>query len=321
MTAILKFEESVASIQRKLDRIRESPDPARLPLLEALERELASRLGPIYRALSPMQCAMVARHPARPDTKDYLKRIFDEFVEFHGDRRGGDDAALVGGVGRFNGEPCVVVGHQKGADTKQKLMCNFGMARPAGYRKAARLYELAGEQNLPIVTFVDTPGAFPGVDAEEQGQSEALATCIRRLVTSPVPVIAVVTGEGGSGGALALSVADRVGMLSYSVYSVISPEGCAAILWKSAERVASAASVLGIDAKSVLKVGLVDEVIAEPVGGAHRFPSEAANAVKQFIDASLKQLQPLSAAALRNLRQTRLFSHDRNLAPQLAGAD
>jgi len=254
---------------------------------------------------------LVARHPQRPYTLDYLDLVFTDFEELHGDRNYADDHAIVGGLARFNGQSCMVIGHQKGRDTKEKIHRNFGMPRPEGYRKALRLMRLAEKFGLPVFTFVDTPGAYPGIDAEERGQSEAIGRNLAVMTELKVPLIATIIGEGGSGGALAIAVADVVAMLQYSTYSVISPEGCASILWKSAERAGDAAETMGITAPRLKSLGLIDRIINEPVGGAHRDHRAMAQSVKKALQEALKQLAGLSTGELIERRFERLMSYGR----------
>jgi len=251
----------------------------------------------------------VARHPQRPYTLDYIESIFTDFVELHGDRAFADDHAMVGGMARFNGQSCVVIGHQKGRDTKEKIQRNFGMPRPEGYRKALRLMRLAEKFGMPVFTFIDTPGAYPGIGAEERGQSEAIGRNLYEMAQLRVPLIATIIGEGGSGGALAIAAGDAVIMLQYATYSVISPEGCASILWKSAERAADAAETLGITANRLKTLGLVDRVVTEPPGGAHRDPKAAAASLRKALQDSLRTLQGLSADELVERRYERLMSY------------
>ncbi|NCZ59817.1 MAG: acetyl-CoA carboxylase carboxyltransferase subunit alpha, partial [Betaproteobacteria bacterium] len=261
-----------------------------------------------YAKLSPWQVAMVARHPQRPYTLDYLREIFTDFHEMHGDRSFADDPAIVGGLARFNGQPVMVIGHQKGRDTRERGYRNFGMPRPEGYRKALRLMRTAEKFGLPVLTFVDTPGAFPGIDAEERGQSEAIGRNLFAMAELKVPIVTTVIGEGGSGGALAIAVADTVMMLQYAVYSVISPEGCAAILWKTAERAADAAEALGITAHRLKALGLVDKVINEPLGGAHRDPVAMGQLLKRALAEALRQHGLISTEALLKQRHSRIMA-------------
>ena len=287
---VLEFEQPIAELQAKIDELSSVSQQSDLNLndevanLEAKRNALIER---IFADLSPWQTAQMARHPQRPYALDYIHGILDEFDELHGDRAFADDAALVGGIGRLDGQPVMVVGHQKGRDVKEKVRRNFGMPRPEGYRKAQRLMQMAERFKMPVLTFIDTPGAYPGIDAEERGQSEAIAASIAMMSRLKVPVISTVTGEGGSGGALAIGVCDYLYMLQYSTYSVISPEGCASILWKTADRASDAAEAMGITAQRLKQLGLVDEILAEPLGGAHRDPSAMFNSVKMAIQGQL----------------------------------
>ena len=265
----------------------------------------------IYAKLTPWQISQVARHPQRPYTLDYLQHIFTDFEELHGDRAFADDHAIVGGLARFNGQSVVVIGHQKGRDTKEKIHRNFGMPRPEGYRKALRLMKLAEKFGLPVMTFVDTPGAYPGIGAEERGQSEAIGRNLYVMAELKVPIIVTIIGEGGSGGALAIAVGDTLQMLQYSTYSVISPEGCASILWKSADKAPEAAETMGITAQRLKTLGLIDRIINEPAGGAHRDHVAMAANLKKALQESLKQLSALPVDALLAQRYERLMSYGR----------
>jgi acetyl-CoA carboxylase carboxyl transferase subunit alpha len=296
----LEFEKPLVELDKQIDELKRVGDERGIDVqseLSALQAKLEAKRAEIYAGLEPMQRVMVARHPRRPYTLDYLSTIFTDFIELHGDRLFRDDPAIVGGWARLGGTSVMVIGHQKGRDTKDNLKRNFGMPHPEGYRKALRLMQMAARFGAPIITLIDTPGAFPGLGAEERGQSEALARNILEMSVLPVPIIAVVIGEGGSGGALALGVADRILMFENSVYSVISPEGCAAILWKDASQRARAAEALKLTATDLVKLGLVDEVLTEPVGGAH-FDPEAAG-------------ETLRAALLRQLAELRKLKGDR----------
>jgi len=263
----------------------------------------------IYSKLTPWQVSQIARHPQRPYMLDYLAEIFTDFHELHGDRSYADDLSIVGGLARFNGQSCMVIGHQKGRDTKERAMRNFGMCKPEGYRKALRLMKLAEKFNLPVFTFVDTPGAFPGIDAEERGQSEAIGHNLYAMAELKVPIIATIIGEGGSGGALAIAVADSVLMLQYSTYSVISPEGCASILWKTAERASDAAEALGLTAHRLKALNLVDKIVNEPLGGAHRDPKQMALLLKRALADSLRQFQGMKTKELLAMRHEKLMSY------------
>jgi len=270
--------------------------------LVSARRELEATIKRVFSSLTPWQQCQVARHPERPYTMAYIHSIFTDFTELHGDRRFADDPALVGGLARFDGDPVVVVGHQKGRDTAEKLRRNFGMPRPEGYRKAIRIMELAARFRRPIISFIDTPGAYPGIDAEQRGQAEAIANNLIEMAGFPVPIIVVVTGEGGSGGALALGVGDRVLMLEHAIYSVISPEGCAAILWKDQARAEEAARALRITASDLKRLGIIDEILPEPAGGAHMNPGEMADTIAAAIRHNLKPLRKAKPDALVNRR-------------------
>jgi len=261
--------------------------------------------------LTPWQVTQIARHPQRPYTLDYVTEVFTDFQELHGDRAFADDQSIIGGLARFNGQPCMVLGHQKGRDTKERGLRNFGMSRPEGYRKALRLMKVAEKFGLPVFTFVDTPGAYPGIGAEERGQSEAIGRNIFEMAQLEVPIIVTIIGEGGSGGALAISVGDQLLMLQYSIYSVISPEGCASILWKTAERASDAADALGITAHRLKALGLVDKIVNEPVGGAHRDPKQMAAFLKRALSDALRQVSDLPVRELLDRRYDRLQSYGR----------
>lgn len=311
-TTFLDFEQSIAELEGKIEQLRYAQDDSAVDISDEigrLEAKSQALTKDIYAKLTPWQSALVSRHPQRPYTLDYIEHVFSNFEELHGDRTFADDHAIIGGLARFNDQPCMVIGHQKGRDTKEKILRNFGMPRPEGYRKALRLMKLAEKFNLPIFTFVDTPGAYPGIDAEERGQSEAIGRNLFEMAQIKVPLITTVIGEGGSGGALAIAVGDAVLMLQYSVYSVISPEGCASILWKSAERASDAAETMGITAARLKSLGLIDKVINEPVGGAHRDHKAMAAAVKKALQESLKQVAGLSSEELIERRFERLMSY------------
>jgi len=313
-TSFLEFEQPIAELEGKIEQLRFVQDDSAVDISEEISRldaKSQSLTKEIYAKLTPWQCALVARHPQRPYTLDYLGSVFTDFEELHGDRSYADDHAIVGGLARFNGQSCMVIGHQKGRDTKEKIHRNFGMPRPEGYRKALRLMRLAEKFGLPVFTFVDTPGAYPGIDAEERGQSEAIGRNLAVMTELKVPLIATVIGEGGSGGALAIAVADVVAMLQYSTYSVISPEGCASILWKSAERAGDAAETMGITAPRLKSLGLIDRIINEPVGGAHRDHRATAQSVKKSLQEALKQLAGMSSSELIERRFERLMSYGR----------
>lgn len=313
-TSFLDFEQPIAELEGKIEQLRFVQDDSAVDISEEISRldaKSQSLTREIYAKLTPWQCAQVARHPQRPYTLDYIELIFTEFEELHGDRSYADDHAIVGGLARFNGQSCMVIGHQKGRDTKEKIHRNFGMPRPEGYRKALRLMKLAEKFQIPVLTFIDTPGAYPGIDAEERGQSEAIGRNLAVLAELKVPIISTIIGEGGSGGALAIAVADVTAMLQYATYSVISPEGCASILWKSAERAGDAAETMGITASRLKSLGLVDRIVNEPVGGAHRDHRGMAQNVRKAIQDALRQVAGLSAGELIERRFERLMSYGR----------
>ena len=310
----LDFERPIAELEAKIDELRFVGDDSVVNLSEEITRlkaKSASLTRNIFSNLTAWQVAQMARHPQRPYMNDYVDKIFTEFYELHGDRAFKDDAAVVGGIARLEGQPVMLIGQQKGRDTKSKILRNFGMARPEGYRKAMRLMKLAERFSLPIITFIDTPGAYPGVGAEERGQSEAIARSLFQMSQLSTPIVAVVIGEGGSGGALAIGVADRVMMLQYSIYSVISPEGCASILWKSADKAQDAAEAMGITAERLYSLKLVDEVLPEPLGGAHRDSDAMAQTLKNSLINHLDALDRLSAEALVEARYQRLMAFGR----------
>jgi acetyl-CoA carboxylase carboxyl transferase subunit alpha len=307
----LDFEQPIAELEAKIEELRYVGDDSEININEEVARLKAkskSLTKSIFSKLTPWQIARVARHESRPYTLDYLSVIVPDFQELHGDRMYADDPAVVGGVGRIDGRACMFIGHQKGRDTKERVRRNYGMPKPEGYRKAQRLMRLAEKFNMPVVTFIDTPGAYPGVGAEERGQSEAIAYSLYLMAGLKTPIISVVIGEGGSGGALAIGVADRLLMLQYSIYSVISPEGCASILWKSAEKAEDAAEAMRITASSLSEFKLVDEVLEEPLGGAHRNPAEAAEVIRNGILKSIDELDKLTIEQLLEQRQRRLAS-------------
>jgi len=308
----LDFEQPVAELEAKIDELKFVGDDSELNIseeIERLRRKSDTLTKSIFSGLSAWQVTQLARHPLRPYTLDYVTSCFSEFQELHGDRMYADDKALIGGLARLEGQPVVVIGHQKGRDTKERVQRNYGMARPEGYRKALRLMRLAEKFKLPVVTLIDTPGAYPGVGAEERGQSEAIARNLLVMASLRTPIVSIVIGEGGSGGALAIGVADRVMMLQYSIYSVISPEGCASILWKSAEKAETAAEALGVTSDRLSKLGLIDEVLQEPLGGAHRNPDAMAETIKNALLQALTELQSLPLEALMEQRQRRLLAY------------
>ncbi len=298
------FLEPIEEIRSRINEIESAgtSGAATEEDLASARRELDATIKRVFSSLTPWQQCQVARHPERPYTMAYIHSIFTDFTELHGDRRFADDHALVGGLARFDGDPVVVVGHQKGRDTAEKLRRNFGMPRPEGYRKAIRIMELAARFRRPIISFIDTPGAYPGIDAEQRGQAEAIANNLIEMAGFPVPIIVIVTGEGGSGGALALGIGDRVLMLEHSIYSVISPEGCAAILWKDQARAEDAAQALRITATDLKKLGIIDEILPEPAGGAHMNPGEMADTIAAAIRHNLKPLRKAKPDALVNRR-------------------
>ena len=305
----LDFEQPIAELEAKISELRHASHGSAFNIDEEiakLQDKLKARTAEIFKSLTPWQVSQVARHPQRPYTNDYIKLICGEFEELAGDRAYADDAAIVGGIGRIDGKPVMIIGHQKGRDTKAKIRRNFGMPRPGGYRKALRLMKLAERFKLPLFTFIDTPGAYPGVGAEERGQSEAIARNLLEMAELRIPIICTVIGEGGSGGALAIGVGDRTLMLEYGTYSVISPEGCASILWKSAEKARDAAEALGLTAPRLLEHGLVDQVVKEPLGGAHRNPEEMAGRLKDILLSHLDKLQQLDAHTLLQQRYERM---------------
>ena len=314
-TSFLDFEQPIADLEGKIENLRFEQDDSVVDISEEiarLEQKGQTLTKEIYAKLTPWQIAQVARHPQRPFTLDYLRLIFTDFEELHGDRAFADDHAIVGGLARFNGQPVMVIGHQKGADTKEKLYRNFGMPRPEGYRKALRLMRLAEKFGVPVLTFIDTPGAYPGIDAEERSQSEAIGRNLYVMAELKVPIIVTIIGEGGSGGALAIGVGDVVMMLQYSTYAVISPEGCASILWKSAEKASEAAEIMGITAVRLKTLGLIDKIVNEPLGGAHRDPAVTGQNLKKALHDALKQVGALSTAELLEARFKRLMAYGRS---------
>src|SRR5512142_1920217 len=305
----LDFEQSVSELENKIEQLRYVQDDSALDISDEigrLQKKSQSLTKDIYAKLTPWQISQVSRHPQRPYSLDYIQSLFTDFEELHGDRAYADDPAIVGGLARFNGQTVMVIGHQKGRDTKQKIYRNFGMPRPEGYRKALRLMQMAERFRLPILTFIDTPGAYPGVGAEERGQSEAIARNLLVMSRLKTPIICTVIGEGGSGGALAIGVGDRTVMLQYSTYSVISPEGCASILWKSTEKAKDAAEALAITAPRLLELGLIDKIVREPLGGAHRDPHAMAIRLKAVLLNQLDALERSDVAHLLEQRYKRL---------------
>ncbi len=315
------FEQPIAELDAKIEELRFVQDDSAVDISEEISRLMKKSqqlTREIYSRLTPWQVSQIARHPNRPYTLDYINEIFTDFHELHGDRAFADDPAIVGGLARFNGIPCVVMGHQKGRDVKERSFRNFGMPRPEGYRKALRLMKMAEKFKLPIFTFVDTPGAFPGIDAEERGQSEAIGKNLFVMAELEVPIIATIIGEGGSGGALAIAVADTVQMLQYSVYSVISPEGCASILWKTAERANEAAEALGLTAQRLKSIGLIDKIIDEPLGGAHRDMKAIAATLKRELAESYRQIQDIPIDELIAARQEKWLGYGQFKEGELA---
>jgi acetyl-CoA carboxylase carboxyl transferase subunit alpha len=311
-TSYLDFELPIAELEEKIEELRYVGNDQEININEEitrLEAKARSLTESIFSSLTAWQIAQIARHPQRPYTLDYVERIITDFEELHGDRRYSDDAAIVGGIGRLDGRPVIIIGHQKGRDVNEKVRRNFGMPRPEGYRKALRLMGLAERFRMPVVTFIDTPGAYPGVGAEERGQSEAIARNLRVLSGLKTPVVCMVIGEGGSGGALAIGVGDRVMMLQYSTYSVISPEGCASILWKSAAKASDAAEAMGITSKRLRELNLIDEVIDEPLGGAHRNVDATADAIRKALVGALDGLVDTPPDELVEARYRRLMSY------------
>ncbi|MEM7432393.1 MAG: acetyl-CoA carboxylase carboxyltransferase subunit alpha [Pseudomonadota bacterium] len=305
----LEFEQPIAELEAKIEELRFVGDDSEININEEVARlrdKSESLTKSIFSKLSAWQIAQVARHPMRPYTQDYIDMIVPDFQELHGDRMYADDPAIIGGIGRVDGRPVMIIGHQKGRDTKERVRRNYGMPKPEGYRKAQRLMRMAEKFSMPVLTFIDTPGAYPGVGAEERGQSEAIAYSLYLMAGLKTPILSIVIGEGGSGGALAIGVSDRLLMLQYGIYSVISPEGCASILWKSAEKAQDAAEAMRITANSLSDFGLVDEVLAEPLGGAHRNPQEMAEVIQNAVVKNLDELSRLSTDELLDNRQQRL---------------
>jgi acetyl-CoA carboxylase carboxyl transferase subunit alpha len=305
----LDFEQPIAELEAKIEELRYVGNDKEINVNEEisrLEKRSSELTESIFSSLSSWQVSQVARHPQRPYTQDYIDRVFTDFEELHGERYFADDSAIITGIARLDEMPVVVIGHQKGRDTKDRIIRNYGMPKPEGYRKALRIMQLAERFNMPVLTFIDTPGAYPGIDAEERGQSEAIARNLLVMSELKTPIIATVIGEGGSGGALAIGVADRLLMLQYSTYSVISPEGCASILWKSADKAKEAAEIMGITATRLNELGLIDRIVDEPLGGAHRNFDEVAKQIKQVLIEELKQLKQFSISEVVTQRQEKL---------------
>ena len=310
----LEFEQPIAELESKIEELRYVQSESAVDISEEIDRLSKKSLQltkDIYSTLSPWQVTQISRHPQRPYTMDYVNELFTDFQEMHGDRHYADDLSIVGGLARFNGQPCMVLGHQKGRDTKERTMRNFGMSRPEGYRKALRLMQTAEKFGLPVFTFVDTPGAYPGIGAEERNQSEAIGRNIFEMARLEVPIITTIIGEGGSGGALAISVADQVLMMQYSVYSVISPEGCASILWKTSDKASDAAEALGITAHRLKALGLIDKIVSEPVGGAHRDYKQACANLKRALNDAMRHVADVKVKDLLQTRYERLQSYGR----------
>ncbi len=311
-TIFLDFEKGIEEFEEKIEQLRFAQDNSALDIsaeITKLQAKSQALTKNVYAKLTPWQISQVARHPQRPYTLDYIQHLFTDFEELHGDRHFADDHAVVGGLAHFNQQAVMVIGHQKGRDTKEKIYRNFGMPKPEGYRKALRLMRLAEKFSLPLITFIDTPGAYPGIDAEERGQSEAIGKNLYVMAELKVPIICIVIGEGGSGGALAVAVGDAVMMLQYATYSVISPEGCASILWKSADKASEAAEIMGITADRLKEMDLIDTVISEPIGGAHRDYAAIMHSVKSALQDALRKLQVLPYEALLQKRFNRLMGY------------
>ena len=310
----LDFENPIAELENKIEELRYVQTESAVDIsaeITQLAKKSQQLTKDIYSDLTPWQITKIARHAERPYTMDYVNELFTHFVELHGDRHFADDLSIVGGLARFNGTPCMVIGQQKGRDTRERASRNFGMCKPEGYRKALRLMKTAEKFKLPVFTFVDTPGAYPGIDAEERGQSEAIGRNIFEMAQLEVPIITTIIGEGGSGGALAISIGDQVLMLQYSVYSVISPEGCASILWKTSEKAQEAADALGITAHRLKALGVIDKIVNEPVGGAHRDPKQMAAFLKRALTDAFRQVSDLKVKDLLDRRYERLQSYGR----------
>ena len=310
----LDFEQPIAELETKIDELRYVQSESAVDIsdeIDQLSKKSNQLTKDIYSNMTPWQITKIVRHADRPYTLDYVREIFTDFVEMHGDRHFADDKSIIGGLARFNGQACMVIGHQKGRDTKERTLRNFGMTRPEGYRKALRLMKTAEKFGLSLFTFIDTPGAYPGIGAEERGQSEAIGRNLYEMARLRVPIVCTVIGEGGSGGALAIAIGDQINMLQYSIYSVISPEGCASILWKSADKASEAAETLGITAPRLKTLGLIDKVINEPLGGAHRDPAAMMQTLKRALADALRQLQAQPLDDLLKTRFDRLMSYGR----------
>lgn len=311
MISYLEFEKPVAALEAQIADLRAASEGDNVDIsaeLQRLEAKSADLLASTYKSLTPWQKTQVARHPARPHFTDYVEMLFDDFVPLGGDRLYGEDQAILGGFATLRGRKVMLIGHEKGRDTQSRIRHNFGMGKPEGYRKAIRLMELAGRFGLPVVTLVDTSGAFPGIEAEERGQAEAIARSTEACLALPTPMVATIVGEGGSGGAVALASAERVLMLEHAVYSVISPEGCASILWRTAEKAPQAAEAMKVTAQDLAELGVIDRIIEEPVGGAHRDPATTARALGDALDEELAALSGKSAKQLRRMREDRFLN-------------
>ena len=314
MAIVLDFEKPIIDIQKKIDELKKMSEASGMDLqtqIQTFERQAEDYKKELYSKLKPSQKLQIARHPERPKFLDYVELLCEDFIELHGDREGMDDRAIIGGLGKIDGKPVMIIGIQKGRNTKENLEYNFGMPQPQGYRKALRLFHHANKFNIPIVTLIDTPGAYPGIKAEETGQGAAIAVNLREMYKLSVPIVAIITGEGCSGGALGLAVADRVMMLEHAYYTVISPEGCASILWRDAAKFADAAEALKITSKDLLKLGIIDEEIAEPIGGAHTDYTTTANNMKNSILRAISELSKLSVDKLREERYAKFRSMGR----------
>ena len=307
----LEFEKPISDLENKIESLRENKtnEESVHDEISSLSVKIENLTKEIYQGLSIWQKVQVARHPHRPHFSDYIENIFTDFDELHGDRLFGDDQAIIGGLAKFKGNPVVIIGHEKGKSTEDKISRNFGMSQPEGYRKAARLMKLAEDFSLPIITFIDTPGAYPGIESEERGMSEAIAKNLSIMSGLKVPIIVIITGEGGSGGALAIGVGDHISMLEYSIYSVASPEACASIVWRDNSKAQEAAEAMKLDAKNLLDFGLVDNIIDEPLGGAHRDTKKASSLIAQEIDISLKRLSEIGIDELIEKRYQKIMSY------------
>tara|TARA_B100001121_G_scaffold31203_3_gene25691 strand:+ start:784 stop:1737 length:954 start_codon:yes stop_codon:yes gene_type:complete len=307
----LEFEKPISDLENKIETLRENKNNEESvhDEISSLSLKIENLTKEIYQGLSIWQKVQVARHPHRPHFSDYIENIFTDFDELHGDRLFGDDQAIIGGLAKFKGNPVVIIGHEKGKSTEDKISRNFGMSQPEGYRKAARLMKLAEDFSLPIITFIDTPGAYPGIESEERGMSEAIAKNLSIMSGLKVPIIVIITGEGGSGGALAIGVGDHISMLEYSIYSVASPEACASIVWRDNSKAQEAAEAMKLDAKNLLDFGLVDKIIDEPLGGAHRDIKKASSLIAQEIDISLKRLSEIDIDELIEKRYQKIMSY------------